>query len=78
MGAAHSVDPGTPTSDRIYEILFEQDRTVPLQSFPLVEAGTPVTAIDGRLAGAPAPRFQVPPLTDGMEPATRCCSLVGR
>lgn len=68
MGAAYTVDPDTLTSERIYEILFELDQTAPLQSFPVDEAGTPVTGIDGRLAGAPIPTFQAPPLTDGMEP----------
>ena len=77
MGAAYSVDSGTLTSERIYEILFELDRTVHFQSFPLVEAGTPVTAIDGGWAGAPAPRFQVPPLTDGMEPQSAIVRLSG-
>ncbi len=61
MGAAYTVDPDTLTSERIYEILFELDQTAPLQSFPVDEAGTPVTGIDGRLAGAPAPTFQAPP-----------------
>ena len=73
MGAAYTVDPGTLTSERIYEILFELDRTVPFQSFPLVEAGTPVTG----LAGAPAPTFQAPPLTDGMEPQPAVVRLSG-
>ena len=68
MGAAYTVDPDTLTSERIFEILFELDQTAPLQSFPVDEAGTPVTGIDGRLAGAPAPTFDAPPLTDGMEP----------
>ncbi len=68
MAAAYSVDPGTLTSGRIYEILFELDQTDPLQSLPVDEAGPRITGIYGRLAGAPAPRFQAPPLTDGMGP----------
>ena len=66
MGAAYSIDPDTLTSDKIYEILFELDRTAPFQSFPVVEAGTPVTGVDGPFAGATALRFQAPPLTDVM------------
>ena len=77
MGAAYSVDPDTLLSDRIYEILLELDQTAPFQSFPLVEADTPVTGIDRRLAGAPAPRFQAPPLTDGMEPQPAVVRLSG-
>lgn len=77
MGAAYTVDPDTLTSERIYEILFELDQTAPLQSFPDDEAGTPVTGIDGRLAGAPAPVFQAPPLTDGMEPQPAVFRMTG-
>ena len=77
MGAAHSVDPGALTSERIHEILFELEWTALLQSFPMVEAGTLVTAIDGRLAGAPAPRLHAPPLTDGMEPLPAVVRLSG-
>ena len=77
MGAAYTVDPDTLTSERIYEILFELEQSAPLQSFPVVEAGTPVTGIDGRLAGAPAPTFQAPPLTDGLEPQPTVVRLLG-
>ena len=48
MGAAYTVDPDTLTSERIYEILFELDQSAPLQSFPVDEAGTPFTGLDGR------------------------------
>ena len=68
MGAAYTVDPDTLTSERIYEILFELDQSAPLQSFSVDEAGNPVTGSDGRLAGAPAPTFQAPPLADAMVP----------
>ena len=77
MGAAYTADPDTLTSERIYEILLELDQTAPLQSFPVDEAGAPVTGIDGRLAGAPAPTFQAPPLTDGMEPQPAVVRLSG-
>lgn len=46
MGAGYTVDPDALTSERIYEILFELDQTAPLQSFPVDEAGTPVTSIE--------------------------------
>lgn len=77
MGAAYTVNPDTLTSERIYEILFELDQNAPLQSFPVDEAGTPVTGLDGRLAGAPAPTFQAPPLTDGMEPQPAVFRMTG-
>lgn len=77
MGAAYTVDPDTLTSERIYEILFEIERSAPLQSFPVDEAGTPVTGIDGRLAGAPAATFQAPSLTDGLEPQPAVVRLSG-
>ena len=77
MGAAYTVDPDTLTSERIYEILLELEQSAPLQSFPEDEAGTPVTGIDGRLAGAPAPTFQAPPLTDGLEPQPAVVRLSG-
>ena len=77
MGAAHSVDPETLTSERIYEILFELDQTAPFQSFPVDGASTPVTGIDRRLVGPPAPKFQAPPLTDGMEPQPAVVRLSG-
>lgn len=77
MGAAYTVDPDTLTSERIYEILFELDQSAPLQSFPLDEAGYPVNDLDGRLAGAPAPTFQAPPLTDAMEPQPAVVRMTG-
>ena len=77
MGAAYTVDPDTLTSDRIYEILFQLDQAAPFQSFPVDEAGTPVTGMDGRLAGARAPTFQALPLTDGVEPQPAVVRLTG-
>ena len=77
MAAAYTVDPDTLTSERIYEILFEHDQKAPLQSFPLDEAGTPVTGLDARLAGAPAPIFQAPPLTDGTKPQPAIFRMAG-
>ena len=77
MGAAYSVDPDILLSDRIYEILFELDQTAPFQSFPVDGASTPVTGIDRRLVGPPAPKFQAPPLTDGMEPQPAVVRLSG-
>lgn len=77
MGAAYTVDPDTLTSERIYEILFELDQFAPLQSFPVDAAGPLVTGVNGRLAGAPAPTFQAPPLTDGMEPQPAVVRLSG-
>ncbi|MEO1222096.1 MAG: hypothetical protein AAFY42_12205 [Pseudomonadota bacterium] len=67
MAAAYTVDPESLTSERIYEILFEIDQTAPLQSFPIDAAGDSVNGIDGRLAGAPAPLFPIPSLTDPFE-----------
>jgi len=60
MGAAYPVDPDALTSERIHEILFELDQTAPLQSFPVDDAGIPVTGIDGSLAGAATPTFPKP------------------
>lgn len=77
MGAAYNVDPGTLTSERIYEILFELDQSTPLQSFPVDAAGTPVTGIDGRLASAPAPTFQMPPLLEAIEPQPAVVRMIG-
>ncbi|MDU9006497.1 hypothetical protein QO231_21925 [Sedimentitalea todarodis] len=77
MGAAYTVDPDTLTSERIYEILFELDQSAPLQSFSVDEAGNPVTGSDGRLAGAPAPTFQAPPLADAMVPQHAVVRMTG-
>lgn len=79
MGAAYPLDPEALTSERIYEILFERDQTAPLQSFPVDDAGNPVTGSDESLASAPAPTFpkplpavlhvlgsDAPPLPDGV------------
>ncbi|MEL6694306.1 MAG: hypothetical protein AAFQ12_14945 [Pseudomonadota bacterium] len=77
MGAAYTVDPDTLTSERIYEILLELDQPVPLQSIPVDAAGYPVTGLDGQLAGAPAPTFQAPPLTDAIEPQLAVVRMTG-
>ncbi|MEO1140143.1 MAG: hypothetical protein AAFW87_11875 [Pseudomonadota bacterium] len=77
MGAAYTVDPDTLTSDRIYEILLELDQSAPLQSFPVHEAGNPVTGSDGRLTGAPAPTFQAPTLADVMVPQPTVVRMTG-
>lgn len=77
MGAAYTVDPDTLTSERIYEILLELDQSAPLQSFPVEEAGNPVTGSDGRLAGAPAPTFQAPTLADAMVPQPAVVRMTG-
>lgn len=77
MGAAYTVEPDTLTSEWIYEILFELNQTAPLQSFPAGEAGTPVTGIDGRLVGAPAPVFPASPLQDGTEPQPAVFRMMG-
>ena len=77
MGAAYTVDPDTLTSERIYEILFELDRTSPLQSFPIQDVGTPVNGIDGRLVDSPAPAFSTPPLTAPAEPHPAVLRLTG-
>lgn len=60
MGAAYKADPDSLTSERIYEVLLERDQTAPLQSFPVDDAGNPVTGSDESLASAPAPTFRKP------------------
>lgn len=60
MGAAYKPHPDSLISERIYEILLELDQTAPLQSFPVYDAGNPVTGIDEGPAGAPAPAFPKP------------------
>lgn len=76
MGATYTTDPDALTIERIYEILFEFDRAVPLQSFSIDEAGNPLTGIDCRLEDAPAPIFSMPPFTAPMEPQTAVLRLV--
>ncbi len=76
MGAAYSVDPETLTSERIYDILLELDQTAPLQSFPM-DGNDPVTGIDGRLADAPAPTFQMPPIPKALEPQPAIVRMTG-
>ncbi|MEM7668748.1 MAG: hypothetical protein AAF317_06295 [Pseudomonadota bacterium] len=77
MGAAYTVDPDTLTSEPIYEILFEFDRTYPLQSFPIEDVRHPVNGIDGRLDDPPSPTFPTPPLTAPAEPQPAVLHLWG-
>jgi|GEM_PF-147994 len=76
MGTTYTVDPETLTSERIYDILLELDQTAPLQSFPM-DGNDPITEIDGRLADAPAPTFQMPPLPEAMEPQPAVVRMTG-
>lgn len=77
MGAAYTVEPDTLTSERIYEILFELDRSSPLQSFPMKDARSAIIRIDSRLVGSPAPAFPTPLLTAGAELQPAVLHLTG-
>ena len=60
MGAAYRADPDSLTSERIYEILLELDQSAPLRSFPVDDAGNPITGIFGGFSSAPAPAVPKP------------------